>query len=61
MLITFSAQVAAVYWPPLQLLLHTVPLDAGRWLLIALLSLPLVAVPELVKSAGWLPKRFRQA
>jgi Ca2+-transporting ATPase len=61
LLATFSAQLAAVYWPPLQALLHTVPLEADRWLMIAVLSLPLVAIPELVKSIGWLPKASNSA
>ena len=56
LLATFSAQLAAVYWPPLQLLLHTVPLDGGHWLTIAILALPLVVLPELIKSTGWLTK-----
>jgi len=47
---TFALQVAAVYSPPLQILLHTAPLAATHWLLIAALALPLIVVPELVKS-----------
>lgn len=48
--VTLAAQGAAVYWPPLQILLHTVPLGAGEWALIGLLVLPIILVPELAKS-----------
>ncbi|MGP6088915.1 cation-translocating P-type ATPase [Antarctobacter jejuensis] len=55
LLIAFSAtmgmQVAAVYWPPLQRLLHTVPLNWEQLGLLGALALPLVVVPELVKIA----------
>ncbi|MFD1343923.1 cation-translocating P-type ATPase [Litorisediminicola beolgyonensis] len=44
--ISLLAQVAVVYWPPLQTLLHTVPIAAGHWLSIATLALPLIVVPE---------------
>ncbi|MDJ0824292.1 MAG: cation-transporting P-type ATPase [Rhodobacter sp.] len=44
------AQMAAVYLPPMQALLHTVPLGGGEWLLIAALALPLIVVPELVAT-----------
>ncbi|WP_068117259.1 cation-translocating P-type ATPase [Tropicimonas marinistellae] len=43
------AQVAAVYWPPLQTLLHTVPLGVSEWGMIFALALPLVLVPEALK------------
>lgn len=45
-----AAQVAAVYWPPLQLLLRTVPLGVEHWQMIGLLALPLILVPEAVKT-----------
>ena len=48
--ISISLQVAAVYWAPLQGLLKTVPLAAEHWLTFAVLALPLLIVPELVKS-----------
>ena len=54
--VTLAAQVAAVYFPPLQLLLHTVPLGAGEWMLIGALALPLIVVPELVATV---PRRWR--
>jgi Ca2+-transporting ATPase len=50
LLLMLAAQVAAVYWPPLQLLLRTVPLGVEHWQMIGLLALPLVLVPEAVKS-----------
>ncbi|WP_245848320.1 cation-translocating P-type ATPase [Actibacterium ureilyticum] len=52
--LTIGAQVAAVYWPPLQLLLHTVPIGMEHWQIIAALAAPLVIVPELVKSVRML-------
>ena len=54
LIIAFSfsllAQIAAVYWTPLQTLLRTVPLDTDHWLMIAALALPLLIVPEAVKA-----------
>ncbi len=54
LLIAFAAmmlaQVAAVYWPPLQTLLRTAPLGAGAWALIAALAVPILVVPDLVKA-----------
>jgi Ca2+-transporting ATPase len=47
---TLAAQVAAVYWPPLQLLLHTVPIGFSEWSMIALAALPLLILPELAKT-----------
>ncbi|MDV7143246.1 cation-transporting P-type ATPase [Tropicimonas sp. TH_r6] len=44
------AQIAAVYWSPLQAMLHTVPLALNHWGMILALALPLVLVPELVKT-----------
>lgn len=55
LLLAFAAmvllQLAAVYWPPLQLLLRTVPIGMGEWGMIAALTLPLLVVPSLVKLA----------
>lgn len=42
-------QVAAVYWPLLNRVLHTVPLGGEDWLLIALCSLAPAAVVEGIK------------
>jgi len=50
-----AAQVAAIYWPPLQVLLHTVPLGVGEWAMIAALCAPLLIGPEVIKSL--LPRR----
>jgi Ca2+-transporting ATPase len=54
LLIAFTAmmalQVAAVYWPPLQLMLQTVPLGWSEWGMIAAFAVPLVVVPEVWKS-----------
>ncbi len=44
-----GAQLAAVYWPPLQTLLRTAPLGWDHWQPIMLLALPLLVVPEAIK------------
>ena len=49
LLLTLGLQVAAVYLPFFQTILHTVPLDLTHWLWIAGLALPLIVVPEMVK------------
>ncbi|WP_299747597.1 HAD-IC family P-type ATPase [uncultured Tateyamaria sp.] len=48
--ISVSLQLAAVYWPPLQTLLRTVPLGIEHWSIICLLAAPLIIVPELAKA-----------
>jgi Ca2+-transporting ATPase len=48
--VTLGAQGAAIYWPPLQALLHTVPLGIDQWLMIGALVLPILIVPEVLKS-----------
>ena len=48
--ISLGAQVAAVYWAPLQALLHTAPLGMAQWQMIGLFTLPLIIVPELYKA-----------
>ncbi len=45
-----AAQVAAVYVPFLQVLLHTVPLGSEQWLMIAALAAPLILGPELIAT-----------
>ncbi|WP_424940530.1 cation-translocating P-type ATPase [Aliiroseovarius sp. S253] len=45
-----GAQLAAVYWPPLQTLLRTAPLGWEHWQMIALFAIPLIAVPEIAKT-----------
>ncbi|MDX8354982.1 cation-transporting P-type ATPase [Cognatiyoonia sp. IB215182] len=47
--VTLGAQVVAVYWPPLQTLLHTTGLSLAEWQMIGLLTLPLIIVPEVAK------------
>ncbi len=47
---TLGAQVAAVYWPPLQTLLKTTGLGIAEWQMIGLFTLPLIIVPELIKT-----------
>lgn len=49
--ITLGAQVLAVYWPPLQVLLRTVPIGLEEWSLIALFVLPILIVPDMCKIA----------
>ncbi|SMX44174.1 cation-translocating P-type ATPase [Actibacterium lipolyticum] len=44
-----GAHVAAVYWAPLQLVLHTGPLSWAHWQMILILLIPLIVVPELFK------------
>jgi Ca2+-transporting ATPase len=51
---TLLLQTAAVYAPPLQAALHTAPLTAADWALIAVTAAPLFLVPEGVK---WLRSR----
>lgn len=45
-----GVQLAAVYWPPLQSLLRTAPLGWEHWQAICLLALPLIVLPELLKT-----------
>ncbi len=47
--VTLGAQVAAVYWAPLQTLLHTTGLSLAEWQIIGLFTLPLIITPELAK------------
>jgi len=42
-------QVAAVYVPPLQRVLHTVPLSVDDWLTILALATPVFLIPETLK------------
>jgi len=50
LVITLGAQVAAVYWAPLQTMLRTVPIGLAEWQLIALFALPIIVVPEVLKA-----------
>lgn len=47
---SIALQLGAVYWPPLQLVLHSVPLDWPAWQRILLLAAPIVLVPEAIKT-----------
>jgi Ca2+-transporting ATPase len=49
LILTLGLQVAAVYLPFFQTILHTVPLDGSNWLWIVGFALPLVVLPEVVK------------
>jgi len=44
-----ALQLMAVYWPFLQVMLHTTPLSLADWGLVAACSLAPVAVIEVVK------------
>jgi Ca2+-transporting ATPase len=56
--ITLGAQVLAVYWPPLQVLLHTMPMGTDEWLMIGAFALPILIVPEILKAVRlWLLPR----
>lgn len=57
LVVTLGAQMLAVYWAPLQVMLRTVPLGADEWIWIGVFALPIVILPEAVKSF-W-PKRLR--
>lgn len=50
LLAMIGAQLAAVYWPPLQTLLRTAPLGWEHWQMIALFAAPLIVVPEIIKT-----------
>jgi len=49
MMLMIGAQLAAVYWAPLQTLLRTAPLAWDHWKLILALVAPLIILPELAK------------
>lgn len=55
--ITLGAQVAAIYWAPLQTMLRTVPIGLAEWQLIALFALPIIIVPEVLKALILRPRR----
>jgi Ca2+-transporting ATPase len=48
-----ALQVAAVYVPFLQRVLHTVPLSWQDWAVIVAFALPVVLVPEAIKWLRW--------
>jgi len=58
--VTLLAQICAIYVPFLQSLLQTVPLGQHEWAVIGLLALPIVVIPELVKTV-WTSSKARYA
>jgi Ca2+-transporting ATPase len=54
-------QLAAAYWPPLQAVLHTVPLAVADWAVILACSLAPVAVVEILKLVRRQPTRVPAA
>lgn len=56
---TLGAQVLAVYWAPLQVLLRTVPMGVDHWLMIGAFALPILIVPEILKALGLRLQRTR--
>lgn len=58
--VTLSLQLAAVYLPAFNRVLHTTPLDIHHWLMILAAALPLLAIPEALKALGWWRRRSRQ-
>jgi Ca2+-transporting ATPase len=50
---TVALQIGVLYWPPAAALLHVAPLPSSDlWRLLAL-ALPLLLVPEIVKTIIW--------
>ena len=47
--VTVGLQIAAVYFPPLQKMLHTVPLGLEEWGLIFAIAIPIFLIMELYK------------
>ncbi|MDW3223847.1 MAG: cation-transporting P-type ATPase [Paracoccaceae bacterium] len=50
LVLTLGAQIAAVYWSPLQAMLQTVPMSLNEWVWIGIFALPIVIVPEALKT-----------
>lgn len=57
LVVTLGAQAAAIYWQPLQVMLHTAPIGLREWQLIALFAVPILVVPEIIKTALLLGQR----
>lgn len=55
--VTLGAQVLAVYWAPLQVMLSTVPMGADEWMWIGVFALPILIVPESLKTFRLLVQR----
>ncbi|TWU50548.1 Calcium-transporting ATPase [Rubripirellula tenax] len=58
---TISLQVAAVYVPALQSVLHTVPLSLTDWMLIVAVALPVFVLVEIIKAIAWIRPRRETA
>ena len=54
---TLGAQLLAVYWPPLQTLLHTTAIGLPEWQWIGLFTLPILIIPEIFKVVRQLVRR----
>ncbi|HVB99067.1 MAG TPA: cation-translocating P-type ATPase [Candidatus Dormibacteraeota bacterium] len=50
---TLALQIATIYVPFFQRVLHTTPLSIEDWGYIAAFSLPVIVVPELIKWVRW--------
>ena len=50
--VTLGAQILAVYWAPLQIILHTAPMGGDEWTLVFGFAVPILIVPELLKILG---------
>ncbi len=61
LVLMIGAQLAAVYWPPLQILLRTEALGWDHWQVIGLLAAPLLVLPEIVKALAGRRTRPAQA
>lgn len=48
--VTLGAQVLAVYWAPLQVMLRTVPMGPEEWIWIGMFALPIIIFPEALKT-----------
>lgn len=55
--LTISMQVAAVYAPVMQSILHTTPLSLSDWGLIVAVALPIFVSVEAIKCIAWMRHR----
>ncbi|QDT02096.1 Calcium-transporting ATPase 1 [Rubripirellula lacrimiformis] len=51
---TISLQIAAVYVPVMQSVLHTVPLSLADWGLIVVVAMPIFVLVEIIKTFAWM-------
>lgn len=52
-----GAQMLAIYWPPLQAMLRTEPMGLDEWVWIGVFALPILIVPEVLKTLWAKPQR----